>query len=212
MNKTPRQPSDYEKDLQEQYSFIRSSCKSFDNGREEEAKRLSQVLRVLLHDKGRQISLLKQMGKKDIPFYNTAHPHNKNNQLSHFGLAQVVLNAGPSGGVAKYIAPLEKRPMPKEQWDSFDTWWNEVVIDDKKNQFSRMNLVLNVCDTDGGAHIDPTLDTGYFNLSRKNSMNWFIYSDGEEKDFPAGSELASIRQIAYEMTRTLEREFKFLIP
>ncbi len=92
---------------------------------------------------------------------------------------------------------------------NFESWWNETVILDKnKSKFSRKLLVLSLSNKDGGAHVDHTLDEQYANLSRFNSLNWvLITSEHEIKGPSTGPEIASVRQIAYEVLLTLKDEF-----
>jgi len=43
----------------------------------------------------------------------------------------------------------------------------------EKNIFTRRKIVLELSDTDGGAHVDAGLKDDYFALSRDNSLGWF---------------------------------------
>ena len=62
---------------------------------------------------------------------------------------------------------------------------------------------------DGGGHVDPSLDEAYANLSRFNSLGWKIFiGDCPAKDFEKGPELPSVRQIAYEVIKSLSDEFR----
>lgn len=64
----------------------------------------------------------------------------------------------------------------------FDKWWSHPVIvavaGANKTYFSRQNIILNVADTDGGAHVDPELEDIYEELSRKNSVGYTAIKDG----------------------------------
>lgn len=69
--------------------------------------------------------------------------------------------------------------------------------------FTRKDIVLNVCNTDGGAHVDPGLAADYHALSRENSIGWSVGCAG--KDTPlANPEYAAVRQIAYELQMSLK--------
>jgi hypothetical protein len=99
------------------------------------------------------------------------------------------------------------RPLP------FSEWWQEPVLKMAAGPtFSRMTLVQNVADTDGGAHVDPDLEEAYQSLSRENGLRYFFRksepdSDKMQDGKPAGGkpELACIRQIAHELLYTLHR-------
>jgi hypothetical protein len=59
---------------------------------------------------------------------------------------------------------------------------------------------------DGGAHVDPKLVDNYAALSRSNSFGWKLGLDGKGQD-SMGIEFASVRQIRYEILRSLEYEY-----
>jgi hypothetical protein len=85
----------------------------------------------------------------------------------------------------------------------FDTWWNSTVfIDSKGSELSRKGLVLAVANQDGGAHVDPSLNQTYADLSRNNSLGW-VFSDGKTTQPMEGPERAAIRQIAHEFLKSL---------
>jgi hypothetical protein len=190
--------------LQEQIHFLSSSCKSYDDGYRGEAKRIASVIRTLVHDTKNSISLLKQLDSKNIYFYNTSLPINLKNLMPHMGL--IGIQHSPTG--IEYWPPLDDGPPSRYQkkWVTFDTWWNEIVLDDKMKRFSRKDLVLFVTNKDGGSHVDPVLEVAYANLSRKNSLGWKKIINGNESDMTK-PELTSIRQIGHEMYRTLKNRF-----
>jgi hypothetical protein len=115
-----------------------------------------------------------------------------------------------SGKGAFHVAPLDKGAPTRSRTDTipFNLWWDGMfVIKDKEgNTFMRKDLILEVAETDGGVHIDPSLKESYVKLSRLNSINWHYYN-GEEKEFENNPVLASVRQIAHEVIKTLKGEF-----
>jgi hypothetical protein len=62
--------------LREQLYFLQASARSYDQGIEGEAKRLAVVLRILLHDRGRNShSLLGSIGVKEtLLFHDVVGP------------------------------------------------------------------------------------------------------------------------------------------
>lgn len=69
-----------------------------------------------------------------------------------------------------------------------------------------------VANTDGGAHIDPELDSGYAALSRQNSIGYAVENpDGKFVEIDK-SELASIRQIAHEIVVSVAARYPDLMP
>ena len=187
--KTPVSTTELQAHLDEQLRFLERSADAFDRGFEDEGKRLAVAIRILVHDTNLSHSLLGQVGMKTQPFIDTSLPFDPKNVASHHGLISIRLG----GGGAKYVPHLDSgfpaRRIP------FDQWWNEpVIVDGKRRQFSRKDLVLTAANQDGGAHVDPSLDNAYAELSRRNSLNWFAGTlrDVQPLSFP---ERASIRQI-----------------
>ena len=109
-----------------------------------------------------------------------------------------------SNNGTEYVPKCENKDSQTIYNKKFDSWWNEIVIsDNKKNTFSRKKIVLAVTNKDGGAHIDPELDEAFHNLTRENGAGW-IMSNGIEEKAVAAIELVSIRQIGYEIIKSLE--------
>jgi hypothetical protein len=145
------QPIDH---LNVQIRYLKDSCESFDKGFEGEAMRLAVSARVLVHDTTKSNSVLQQLGLKSIPFLSSAQPYNPNNLLPHHGLLQ--LSLGPN---VSYHAPLGNRPPNIFRWIPFDEWWTETVFDDLHgNQLSRKDIVLELANKEGGAHVDPEIN------------------------------------------------------
>lgn len=190
--------------LKEQICFLISSSMSFDRGHKEEAKRLAATLRLLLHDTERQISLLKQLGKKQCLFYDTACEYNPKNMVPTMGLIAF--------STCGYVALLDNLPEARSSKKvSFDYWWKDkIVFDDKQgNLFTRKDLICFVANQDGGTHVDPKLNKSYADLTRFNSLGWNIQinRNGENIEVESNPVLISIRQIAHEVLKTLKYEF-----
>ncbi|MDO8282591.1 MAG: hypothetical protein Q7U10_08235 [Thermodesulfovibrionia bacterium] len=202
MTKTPQTIDELQKHLRDNVGFLEASCASFDSGFLGEAKRLATTIRVLLHDTNKSQSLLGLLGMKNsLKYINTANQHDPNNLFAHHGLLGMRFGSGgPS-----YWAPLGDGPPSRynRQTCTFDEWWNEnVIIDKRGGVFSRRNLVLSLANMDGGAHVDPLLDKAYSELTRSDSVGWMI-SDGTEARPLSDIELHSVRQIAYELMQSL---------
>lgn len=194
--------------LQEHIAFLNASCVSFDAGFYAEAKRIATSIRVLLHDTNSSHSLLGLLQIKDkLNFVNTAFPYDSKNLLSHTGLVSKVMTHANGAFKASYCAFLDDAPPFEDiiPLKNFDDWWDEVVIKDQLGEiFTRKNLVLNLVNKDGGAHVDPKLDASYANLTRSNSVGW-LFCVNEENGKPLMDvELHSMRQIAYEFLQTIK--------
>jgi hypothetical protein len=186
--------------LQEHLGFLQASADAYDGGFDGEAKRIAVSIRVLVHDTKHSKSLLGQLGRKSESFLDSALPITPANKNTHSGL--VVTSIVPGVG-AKYVAFLDDGPGGQPAHVDFDSWWSSTVfVDSKGRELSRKDLVLTVANQDGGAHIDPALDSTYADLSRHNSLGW-TYSDGGKSEPMEGPERAALRQICHEVLKTL---------
>jgi hypothetical protein len=194
--------------LKDQVAFMKQSAASYDNGFEDEAKRLAVIIRVLVHDTSNSRSLLTLLNRKNIKLYDSSIPYHPENLLSHNGLVMIKMSTNEG---ASYVAPLDDGPPIRSRTKKipFNMWWeNMFVIKDKNGEtFTRKDLVLNTANKDGGAHIDPSLDEAYANLSRFNSIGWKVFRNDIEDSFRNSPVSASVRQIAHEVLKTLKDEF-----
>jgi hypothetical protein len=194
-----RSREDLKRELHDQLQLLRMACENYDRGFEVAGRQIALTLRVLLYTYKRSRGLLDQLGYRDRRFYTSAQPYNPNNLLVE--MPMFVMSVGPSGAQYK---PLIHAPAfaVAPRYQLFPEWWNETIIrDDQGYTFSRMSIVMNVADTDGGAHVDPELDEDYMALTRGNSLGWFNSATG--KPFSGKPELACVRQIAHEVLMTM---------
>lgn len=190
-------------ELNEQIALLINACESYDNGLEPIGKHIALSLRVLLHHQGQSKALLHQVGLRSKRFMDTAHDLNPKNLSTDCALTVMRLVAG---GQSRHLALCQAGGGPLgDRWITFEKWWNNNVIkDDQGRYFNRRNLVLNVANTDGGGHVDPTLDAAYLDLSRNNSLGWIITTGDVQRPFPSPV-MACLRQIAHEVLKTLTK-------
>lgn len=190
--------------LEEQIYFLNRSSEEYDRGYTMESKRLASHIRTLVHDTRHSTSLLKHLNcKTQMYFFNTAIPESK------FGLCGMTTTT-ENGGRTFYHPPLGNLSeiRQKNPWVTFNTWWNEVkVLSDGKNKFSRKDLILALANKDGGAHVDKELEEPYAKLSRGNSMRVYHQNQSGILVDVFGVELASVRQITFELLRSIEEKF-----
>lgn len=196
-----RSKSDLLNELNEQVTLLIHACHSFDSGLQPIAKHIALSLRALLHHQGQSRALLEQLGLRNKNFLDTAGDLDPKNILSSNNLCVMTID----GEQSQYLPSCSVGVNPrKERWLTFPQWWNNTVIKDTQGRhFNRRQLILNVADTDGGAHIDPELDEAYMDLSRNNSLGWIISDGNIEQPFPPPT-MACIRQIAHEVIETLK--------
>ncbi|MBB3342218.1 hypothetical protein [Luteimonas sp. RC10] len=202
-SRVARPKGDLERELREQVDLLEHACKSFDSGMEAIGKHIALSLRVLLHHQRQSQALLEQLGLRGGYFYDSAGPLNPRNLLPECNL--VLMRLAPSGAEYLPLVAAGEPPFPPKLVP-FADWWNEPVLKDGKGRIlSRRELVANVADTDGGAHVDPELDEAYMELSRSNSLGWIFQVDDATNPPKGRPELACMRQIAHEVLLTLRR-------
>lgn len=190
-------------ELVDQLQLLRHSCQAFDSGLEAVAKHISLSLRVLLHQHGQSRALLDQLGLRAGRYITSSPPLNPRNLLTECNL--IVMQAGTTGARYLPIVVAGGQPFPPEPIP-FVEWWNNPVLKDNRGRtFCRRELVLNVADTDGGAHVDPELEGAYMAISRENSLGWFFSTGGGDSALKGRPELACMRQIAHELLTTIHQ-------
>lgn len=203
MERVSRPIGDLEKQFEDQFELLNLACKSYDAGNEVVGKHIALSLRVLLHDTERSQSLLSLVGLKDISFLDSSGGIRLDNLLPSSTLTLTKMSTNDPRFVPRCLLP--DNPAIPKRGTTFNDWRNQIVIvDTNGHQFSRRELVLNVANTDGGAHVDSTLDEAYMQLSRQNSLGWQVVSGDMIRAYP-GPELACIRQIAFELVESLKK-------
>jgi hypothetical protein len=146
--------------LREQVGFIERSAEAFDNGRDEEAKRIAVNLRVLLHDTRNSVSLLGQLRQLGtMGFLDSADPISPGDMLTTLGLVMIEARFGEARMSGRYI-PYLGRGHVAPRWKPFEPWWTEPVTraGGGSIEVTRRDYVLSLADTEGGAHVDPTVE------------------------------------------------------
>lgn len=140
---------------------------------------------------------------KEGSFHDSALPFHENNPIPYSGLI-----ATHSGGGGCYLPLLDRFGSNILNKVPFNEWWNQMIFTDiEGNRFSRKEVVLAVANTDGGDHVDPTLDPIYANLSRMNSLGRWVGSGNNWRRMGTPV-LATIRQIAHELLKTLNPSYQ----
>jgi hypothetical protein len=121
------------------------------------------------------------------------------------GLVMVQMSTGP-GSEGRYIAPLGDIPPPSRgHYTSFGPWWaDDVVQSGDRSWFSRRDFVLTLRDKEGGGHVDASIDDRWARLTRREGLGWTYETEGQgHRALEGNVALAAVRQIAYEVERTL---------
>jgi hypothetical protein len=199
--------------LRTQHSSLRELGASYDSGWEGGAYHLAVVVRVLCHDTSQSRSLLEQLGEKtSMRFKDTAWHSPPGNLLPTNGLVIQQMTAGTG---LRYVAPVAME-LPFANPDlPFEAWWTSPIgVDGAHVTWNRKRFILTAANQEGGAHIDPMQELDVRALEEENSMGWTFSDPWVGTDQPAlnGPMLPSIRQISYELQRTLEDHFRELSP
>jgi hypothetical protein len=199
----PQSPAELRAQLKDQLAFIARSADAFDAGASEEAKRIATAVRVLVHDTRASTSLLRQLNLKGTLFRDTAVPYNPANVIGSQSLVRMRLTAHPGGKMAAvYEVPRDDRNPGR--FVAFDDWWNQVILADGTGMtLTRKDLILGLANQDGGAHVDPELESDYAAFARANAGGWVVrQADGSTEPLEV-VERFSARQIAHEVLITL---------
>jgi hypothetical protein len=191
--------------LWDQLEYIRASAASYDAGHEGEAKRLAVVLRVLLHDTRTSKSLLGSLGIKETLRFWQVMGTAPLEAMVFMGLSMTFTPKG-----VRYVPTLRD---PKERL-TIEEWWNALVLYNPKEnvRFSRGNGILELADTDGGAHVDPKLNAAYAALSRDNSFGWEVHRGNGERGIVENSPvLPLVRTAAHEVYGALMEQLPNLL-
>lgn len=199
--------------LKEQLDLLSELADLYDCGKVVAAKSMATTIRVLLHDTPSSKSLLGQLQrKKSVDYYDTADVRQvstDDSTVSSSFSALTAISMGISGRSGEFTPYLDNLPGYEPRFVDFDTFWNkEIFYDQNKNSFSRKEVVLYVANQDGGSHVDPGLDKKYAELARRNSLGWRTSLDGKVWQAIERAELASIRQVAHELLKTLDPNYQ----
>lgn len=209
-HRVKRSKEDLKTELNEQFALMINACECYDAGLEAIGKHIALVLRVLLYHHGQSRALLEQLGIRNKRFPNsTGIKLNPKNLGTDCPLTVIKM----TGSDATYLPLLASGggPFPPK-WEKFEDWWNEPVLKDNQGRkFNRREIVLNVADTDGGAHVDPELEEAYMDLSRRNSLGWKFQKGDVSEMLKGRAELACIRQIAFEVIESIKKNVTWVI-
>ncbi len=194
---------DFQRHLAKQIGFLDRSCKAYDHGFIDESVRIATVIRVLIHDTPKSISLLRHLRATNIELISTVEPTEiPEGAYTAFAMGTWVLSSGGS----KWLPFLENSqfriPLP------VNVWWTQVVYSDFRYRLSRKDIVLAAANKDGGAHVDRDLTPAYAALAERGSLGIFGYG---KRDDPARVEvpienghLGYLRAFGYELLSSRE--------
>jgi hypothetical protein len=200
-----RSREELEAALRRQYGFLVKSAALFDAGDADEARRLALTLRVLLRgDK----SLLHLLGlRKQLRFLDSALRHTRVPGAIVVGCELATMRTDFDANRTSWAAPLDGR-QGEQPPGRFASWWGAPVVTTSKGMLSREQIVLPMANQDGGAHEDRHLTEDYADfLAETRGVTFF--ADGQpQASLPGDLACVVVRQIAHEVQRTLQRDWR----
>lgn len=195
-----RNPSNDAKLLQDQYSRLKDALQGFYAGKDVQALNVAITIRVLLHASKSSKSLLSRLhiDYLNLPIYDKPPLGPK----TVFAVrTPLVISGDGTKGTARpqfdnglyHLVPLSR-------------WWNDDYQPLGALRLSKKEIVLNVANKDGGAHIDSKLPDHHATLSEPPF--YFAMDNGGEKHFMRPNLAYGITaQAGCELQDYLERHF-----
>jgi len=194
---------DYRDHLRRQIGFLQRSADAFDAGYIDEAVRIATTIRVLIHNTGSSVSLLKHLNATTISLLSSCDGASPSTPL-YMGLGvPKVKNDG--GTIKATYAPLLDGPV--KIYVPVSKWWDMIVyVLGSGARLSRKKIVLTAANKDGGAHVDSALTSEYEALARQGAVGYLMTSTGgnaNEQPF-TDAHFVAVRQMAYELLNSPE--------
>lgn len=200
-----------QKKLEEQIELLEKLCDAYDQDDGYLfAYSMATSLRLILHDYGKKkSSLLRKIGiKKSTQYYNPALITDLASQPSVKGSACSLISysIGKSSN-KKQVYPILDGMKGEAIYSAFDDYWGHtILIDGEGNTLSRGEVIINVTNKDGGAHVQDDLPVKFKKLVKENSMK--VFSGKNEEMSPIDNiELAIIRQISHEVIKSFSLNY-----
>jgi hypothetical protein len=205
-----RSPEELRNALNDQLEALAASCAGYDDGKKWEALRIAVAVNTIVHDGGRNsVSILRQIGLKEgLRFVASGKFIDCKNVLADTPLVAIRIHGGDEPW-AEHI-PRFKAFAENSRALSFSDWWErDLIFRDASFQLSRKNLVFNLRSVEGGAHYDAMVkDPNYLRFAQEQASKpivQFNSTSGESMSAVVlGAELATMRQIGWELMKTLE--------
>lgn len=207
---------------------LRIACEQWELNNFEQSTVIAKSLRVLLHDHGTSRSLFAQLNLKSTPFFATPAlvkiPNVKQPGavlVKYTGSGWVGPGVADNSMTARWmpqyyfagirdISDKSSRILPRRM--PFIEWWTESVLWSGSDRSSRAEIVLALCNELGGAHAAERLTLKTANLlSNEQAINGAAVAVsicGKSIIATNTNYDAVVRQIAYEVQRTVQKNFQ----
>lgn len=185
-----------------QLDVLDASIARYDIGYVHEAQRIATCLRILCFDSRTggdrsSVSLLRQLDFLDHwEFTDTAPVDDGTLGIPWSICAQDM----PTGHGVRWRA--RGAELDEGRQSSFKEWWDGTILKTVDEKYTRAQIVMGVTNQDGGAHVDPKLDSWYHHLAVAAGMHGSTAVVEQVIRHPIWE---LIRQIGYELQATASR-------
>jgi hypothetical protein len=195
-----RNPGNDTKLVQDQYSRLKDAVEGFYVGKDVQALNISITIRVLLHETSNSKSLLSRLHSDywNLEIYDKAPLAPK----TVFALRTPLVISGDS--TKRVIRPKFDNGL--YQLVSLTRWWNDEYQPLGNRRLSKREIVLNVADKDGGAHIDGKIPDHHATLSEP-PFRFGVDNGGEKHLMQPNMAYGIAAQAGCELQDYLERHF-----
>jgi hypothetical protein len=179
---------------------------SYDKGDAWQAIWLAAATYVIVQGEGTRIaSILSQLGIREQMRFLASAPTARPDNLARE--TPLIMSWMRGDGTAGISPLLGNGPPYKQRWLTFQAWWcDEIIFKDGDFQLNRQRLVFALRNKEGGGHFDREItDKSYLRMSREQiTTPQAVFSGQPEPMSLLGAELATMRQIAWELIETLK--------
>jgi hypothetical protein len=199
MNK-PRTPDEMRQAYLVQISALESSCDGYDQGNAWEAARLAASIYVLVNDGGRKNqSLITRLGLKRRILFVASGAIDDGKAALH----QVLVGVSKKTATEAQFVPLLGTQSERHRKLRFGEWWDrDIIYRNGDLRITRKNLVFALRNFEGGAHFDHVRDPQYAKFAKESA--WTFTPAGGQSQKMYGIELATMRQVAWELLESLK--------
>jgi hypothetical protein len=193
-----------EKALEIQCRAILASSIAYDGGKWWEALRLATAVYVVVHDGGkRNKSILSQLGARGrLRFVASGFQYGPTNVLRQTHLLSTRVYGD---GTAEYRPLLSGAAWPHRLLQFHEWWESDVIFRDGQFSLTRKSLTFSLRNQEGGSHFDESIgDPNYLRFAKEQLTTPYIVAHGLPPKPILGAEFATMRQIAWELLKTLE--------
>jgi hypothetical protein len=186
--------------LKEQYALLRDAVEDFYAGKEVRAVDISVRIRTLVHGTASSTPYLSFIDPDflDLMIYHLPRKHDHPDAV--FVLKQPIELSGD--GAARFLRPVFVEPGPDYELVPLRQWWTEEYLVLGSVRSSKKQMVLDLANKDGGAHVDEDVPTRHVVASYPP-----VRLGSGENTIQPNLARATVAQAGEELRECMERHF-----